>query len=665
MIIERVYITNFKAFYKEHEIQFPGNGYGVHIIRGNNGQGKTSIVRAITWCLYGRVFDRNGKEIQPTSLLNHSSWKDGRFEFSVRIVFNHEGAEWSLFRKMRASKHSDSRYKEGMSLFVYRNGDDIPNPQQVIERMLPSGVSRYFFFDGEMLRDYEALLDESSPVMSILKEAIERILGVHYFVTARDDLLSIKRKVESERTKLVRKMGEKEFEEIGKELQEVTEDIQDLENSTKNQEKDLEDLKLEIARKMIEQADLQEVKELGNRRIKLSADLIILGREKEERLTETHSLIKNLYKIILADTAINLVKMLEIKQKAVSARYAEKLELVGKSKSLKAGIKSSTCSCCKTVLDEVMLEKSKKDLIEVEEKIKELTQVPEPNHEYEDSKTILDKMLKENVDRAKFKEIQAEILLIDHKYAIIEAEIAEISEKLGKNPQDELARNLEKEIQEMMRERGRMEQKIKDTEGRLLEYLTLKAELDRLINSIPQEEINELKDRIYTLNSIASIFDETISEYRSEKRLEVEANATEIFRKLRSKEYYDRLRINDQFGLSIITSNHKVLDKSEWRSAGEEQLVALSLIGALNKCAQIKAPVTMDTPFGRLDVNHGERVLSFLPSLSEQVILLVTDREFRNGDEKYLSGKIKSDLTVVHKGEDEGSFIFPTIGMEV
>lgn len=665
MIIERIKITNFKSFYREHEIEFSNNGVGVHIIRGNNGQGKTSILRAILWCLYGHVYDRNGKEIQPTSLLNHSAQKEDIYEFFVRIIFYHEGIEWSIFRRMHASKHSDNRYKEGMDLNVTKDGAVVPNPQQVIERILPEGVSRYFFFDGEMLRDYEALLDESNPEMSILKEAIEHILGVHYFVTAREDLLSIKRKVESERARLVRKLGGKEYEEIGKDLQDITEEIQALESEKIRLEKSLEDFKLEISHKMREQADLEEVKELGNKRIKLLGDLGELEKAKEKKLTETHSLIKNLYKIILADTAKNLVRILEVKQEAVSAKYAEKMQLVGRSKSLKTGIEVNQCKCCGTVFDKDMLEKSKKDLKETEERIKELTQVPEPNHEYEDSKTILEKMLTENVDRAMFKEIQVDISRIDHKYATIEAEIGEINEKLGTNPQDEFARSLEKEIQAMRREQGRMEQKIEDTRSRLSEYLTIKSELDRRISSIPTQEINELKERINVLETIASIFEDTISEYRSEKRCDVEKNATEIFRKIRSKEYYDRLRINDQFGLSIITTNQTVLNKSEWRSSGEEQLVALSLIGALNKCAQIKAPVTMDTPFGRLDVVHGERVLKFLSNLSEQVILLVTDREFRKGDEKYLSGKIKSDFTLVNKSEDEGSLVFPTVYGEV
>jgi DNA sulfur modification protein DndD len=59
------------------------------------------------------------------------------------------------------------------------------------------------------------------------------------------------------------------------------------------------------------------------------------------------------------------------------------------------------------------------------------------------------------------------------------------------------------------------------------------------------------------------------------------------------------------------------------RSAGAEQIVALSLIGALNKNAVRQGPIIMDTPFGRLDPKHRENILKFIPTLSSQVTLLV------------------------------------------
>ena len=35
----------------------------------------------------------------------------------------------------------------------------------------------------------------------------------------------------------------------------------------------------------------------------------------------------------------------------------------------------------------------------------------------------------------------------------------------------------------------------------------------------------------------------------------------------------------------------------------------------------------MDSPFGRLDIEHGNNVIALLPELAPQVLLLVTDRE--------------------------------------
>ena len=46
--------------------------------------------------------------------------------------------------------------------------------------------------------------------------------------------------------------------------------------------------------------------------------------------------------------------------------------------------------------------------------------------------------------------------------------------------------------------------------------------------------------------------------------------------------------------------------------------------------------------------------------MSEQVVVFVTDREFRKEDEVYLKGNIESDHLLEYRGEDEGSFIVNT-----
>lgn len=74
-----------------------------------------------------------------------------------------------------------------------------------------------------------------------------------------------------------------------------------------------------------------------------------------------------------------------------------------------------------------------------------------------------------------------------------------------------------------------------------------------------------------------------------------------------------------------------------------------------------KSPeVIMDTPFKSLDKDHIIRVLKYIPNMADQVILLATDKEFEDEEERAIQEHIKSDFTIIYKNESEGSFIRPT-----
>lgn len=63
-------------------------------------------------------------------------------------------------------------------------------------------------------------------------------------------------------------------------------------------------------------------------------------------------------------------------------------------------------------------------------------------------------------------------------------------------------------------------------------------------------------------------------------------------------------------------------------SAGEKQLFAVAFIYALAKLSARLMPFVIDTPLGRLDQEHRRRfVAEFLPNASHQVVLLSTDTE--------------------------------------
>lgn len=66
-------------------------------------------------------------------------------------------------------------------------------------------------------------------------------------------------------------------------------------------------------------------------------------------------------------------------------------------------------------------------------------------------------------------------------------------------------------------------------------------------------------------------------------------------------------------------------------SAGERQLHALALLWALRQVSGRQLPLMVDTPLARLDEVHRERFLGhYVPSVSNQVLLFVTEAELNN-----------------------------------
>ena len=119
---------------------------------------------------------------------------------------------------------------------------------------------------------------------------------------------------------------------------------------------------------------------------------------------------------------------------------------------------------------------------------------------------------------------------------------------------------------------------------------------------------------------LAELFESAVDGFRDSLRETVGADASEIFKSLTTEQGYRGLMIDENYGLALLDSNGEAVPG---RSAGAEQIVALSLIGGLNRAAVREGPVVMDSNFARLDRGHRRNVLRFLPQLGPQVVVLV------------------------------------------
>src|SRR5690606_28085066 len=56
MILEELVIQNFRQYYGRQVIEFASDPQrNVTVIHGENGAGKTALLNALTWCLYGII----------------------------------------------------------------------------------------------------------------------------------------------------------------------------------------------------------------------------------------------------------------------------------------------------------------------------------------------------------------------------------------------------------------------------------------------------------------------------------------------------------------------------------------------------------------------------------------------------------------------------------
>jgi DNA sulfur modification protein DndD len=165
-------------------------------------------------------------------------------------------------------------------------------------------------------------------------------------------------------------------------------------------------------------------------------------------------------------------------------------------------------------------------------------------------------------------------------------------------------------------------------EGEVRKLSELDANIDRLhqkLRAASPRNLDVIEARTRLLRDSASVFTDAVEAYKSNLRTKVEASASRLFLAMTTeKAAYARLRINDDYGLTII---HRDGRPEEARSAGAEHVVALALMGALQNNAPLRGPIVMDSPFGRLDEQHTSNVVSALHLMAEQVVLLVYESE--------------------------------------
>lgn len=134
---------------------------------------------------------------------------------------------------------------------------------------------------------------------------------------------------------------------------------------------------------------------------------------------------------------------------------------------------------------------------------------------------------------------------------------------------------------------------------------------------------------------------EVADAFTKEAREAIAAQATayfQIFLDAESQGLFDRIEVNNDYSLQIMDKHGNAVLADI--SAGQRQLMSIAFIAALAKTAAdgdlLQMPLFMDTPFGRLSLDHRLGLIDNLPKLCAQWILLATDTELRRSEVRHL-----------------------------
>ncbi|MBW4256595.1 AAA family ATPase [Methanobacterium sp. YSL] len=621
MRIEKLILKNFRQ-YKDLEIVFPKNKKNdLHIIIGKNGTGKTTVLNAINWCLYGEE-PHSSESTSKLPILNLNSViksSDSYQEVLVELWVTTDNDNYMIFQRtqpFRILSKNNIPIPQNHE-FTVTLQDKIGNTKivedieadMVAEHFVPSAIRDFFFFDGERLDNY-------------FKEAKGKNIKHQIFILSHVYLLE---NMESRLDKLFKSLRK----EAGKLNPDIDAKTAELELTSKKSDAiEKEIIKVERQKKVAENeiksiednlSDMPDAKGLDSRRKKLNEnkeEIIVLldtkNAEKRKFLLESSKII-NLWPSI--DKSINIIN---------AKRRTKEIPPTIDKELLKNTLMEENCKVCGRKLDTESKETVEKLLSSVKLSstvVHELHSMENPLVKY---KETVEAFLEQR------KSFQKEIGLYQKQLETIEEEISEINEKLsGFNVEQIKTLHEERVVLEEANKinlikLGSLEEQLKTNNKKIKK---LQKELKKLIES-EKRAIKIKKKLSFTSKALDVVLKTKESIMQETKRLIEFETKKNFFQLLWKKETFKNVEIDNDYTVSLINSDgFECLGSC---SAAERELLALSFTLALHRISGFESPILIDTPVARVSDEHRMNFANIFSEVSQekQIILLFTPAEF-------------------------------------
>lgn len=625
MFFRKIKLQNIKSYYGEHVIDFPTpvESRPIHLIGAPNGSGKTTLFQAITAGLFASQSD-------PMLRANYLSRGSDAQEMSVEIEFEVEPKVYVLKRswqRNRARPETSARSVTLRSSFQSDSGGPITDDEQITNLMdflMPYSISDFFLFDGEQIQEYTDASEES------IKGALERLLGLHSYIQLRDDIENLEPDLRKDRNALDvgddLSAGIKRRDAVQSHLRDIARQRPRVQRASSESEKDLRDLEESqdwIMSSLDPQLQAQR-HELSQTRDRLADDIENLETRMKALVPDALALSPFWPQLQeAADQAISYKGSLDLEE-LIGFLWEHRDGIADAlSEDTPEPLRSVVMSLVGTDQDAVFSQSVAQDAAELLARIRLANQ---------DLWAVPDKLdaLKSERERVAHE--------LDNVLPVPSSSREDV---------EDLRRRLNEAHTLVSRHKTHLS-KLADEERRLKrEEETLNNEISEL--NVHDSKFRQLNAQMDLCERLQNVLETFISDYRQTRFDDLRRVFNRKFRELtNAPDLVERVEINSETYEITIRPRAGTNLTAQEQSAGQKEVLALTLISSVVELSNRQFPVVIDTPLARLDSAHRDNILTkFFPHVGKQVIILSTDTEIGFEQRRRLSPFLASEHRLV------------------
>lgn len=620
-------LRDFGPYKGEQVIDFTDQS-GVTIFWGNNGRGKTTLLNAFRYGLFGVIQRRNGVLKNLSEMGNTEAASEGRYGFSVILDMTNDDDSYRLTRQLAlrpgvTKPAGEEDYEKILSL--NKNGSILSpeDREHELNMIMPEQVARFFLFDAELLQEYEELLETNTSEGDQIKNSIEKILGVPVLQNGVIDIEDCLSNYERQKSRAAR--ADDKTTQLGQEMEALTANIEEHQNIIREKQAEHSEL---IRKKAVLEGRMQDTDKLRNWIIQRN-EAEKNKKKAEDELEDVKGKLRDLMRIawrgMLLNTVRDIRESIEEEVNTLDSKRQKKKVADKFIMEMKKAISDRVCPVCGQEVSGDIIQHLRDRISESTNEFAGLSE--EERQRLSELQAQLGAVRRLSDDT---EDVKAKVAALEERKDALELDIGQYRQEI-----EELRENIarygedaeESDVLSISREHSEVEQNLRDIRRgiddenkKLAELKANKEKVAATIDKMAGGTDYRVASKKYELcEHVYKIFDMSKSLYRERLKQNVEKDATDLFVKLTGDKDYVGLQINDNYGLEII---HRSGRKVPGRSSGYEHIVALSLIGALHMNAPLRGPIIMDSPFGRLDPTHKANIARTLSSMAEQSMLL-------------------------------------------